>query len=156
MKTTVIFFIVFPLIFSNEYTVDDPYEYSIPYDSSLEEFTGISTPKCGKEIKQMDVSKKKHPNQIRLSLTGDPTEMAITWTTNSVSHYEVVNYGVLETDLNYTALSISHQFKWHWLPEQSDYKYTSGFIHESLMVNLIPGRIHFYQVKLFDHSSLIY
>ena len=128
----------------NDYGV---YEYSIPYENSIEDYSGISSPSSGKEIKQMDVSKVKKPNQIRLSYTEDATEMAITWTTNSVTHHEVVNYGLVEADLNYTAVSISHQFKWHWDAEKGGFVYHSGFIHECLMVNLVPGRIHFYQVR---------
>eukprot|EP00116_Pleurobrachia_bachei_P007222 sb/3467484/ len=71
--------------------------------------------------------------------------MSLTWTTNDVSHLEEVRYGVLEGDLNNTATSISHQYNWN---EQEDgsYVYTSGFIHEALMVNLVPGVIHFYQI----------
>ena len=135
-----------PLSSGNEYTVDGAYEYSIPYDYSTGDYYGISAPKCGKEIKQLDVLKVKKPNQIRISYTGDPTEMALTWTTNSVNHFNVVNYGIMEADLNYTSTSISHQFKWHWDEEEAKWVYISGFIHECLMVNLMPGRIHFYQV----------
>ena len=146
LQTLILFL---PLTSGNEYTVDGVYDYSIPYDNSIEDFSGISPPKCGKEVKQMDVSKVKKPNQIRLSYTGDPTEMAISWNTNSVTHHEVVKYGLLEADLNYTALAISHQFKWDWDKEEGKFRYISGFIHECLMVNLIPGRIHFYQVGDF-------
>ena len=131
---------------------DGVYDYSIPYHYSIGDFDGISSPRPGKEIKQMDVSKVKKPNQIRLSFTGEVTEMAISWNTNSVSHYEEVHYGLVEGDLNFTARSISHQFKWHWLEEEGKFLYTSGFIHEALMVNLIPGRIHFYQVREFNRQ----
>ena len=124
------------------------YKYFIPYENSMKDFPEIIPPKSGLEIPQMNVSMMKKPNQIRLSYTGDPTEMALSWNTNSVSHHEQVNYGLLESDLNYTAYSISHQFAWHWVPEDGDYAYVSGYIHECLMVNLIPGRIHFYQVGL--------
>ena len=81
-------------------------------------------------------------------MSGDPTEMSLTWTTNDISHIEEVRYGVLEGDLNNTATSISHQYDWN---EQEDgtYVYTSGFIHEALMVNLVPGAIHFYQVTYY-------
>ena len=127
---------------------NEEYEYFIPYENSMKDFPEIIPPKSGLEIPQMNVSMVKKPNQIRLSYTGDPTEMALSWNTNSVSHHEQVNYGLLESDLNYTAYSVSHQFAWHWVPEKGDYTYVSGYIHECLMVNLIPGRIHFYQVGL--------
>ena len=59
---------------------------------------------------------------------------------------------IMEADLNYTSTSISHQFKWHWDEEEAKWVYISGFIHECLMVNLMPGRIHFYQVCV-DYTS---
>eukprot|EP00116_Pleurobrachia_bachei_P003939 sb/3464201/ len=129
----------------NKYTVGDgDYSYVIDYDQTEDDFE-IIMPSCGREIDQMDVQQISKPNQIRISFTGDPTEMSLTWTTNDVSHLEEVRYGVLEGDLNNTATSISHQYNWN---EQEDgsYVYTSGFIHEALMVNLVPGAIHFYQI----------
>ena len=46
------------------------YEYSVPYDGTIKDFVGISSPNCGDEIEQLDVSKMKKPHQIRLSFTG--------------------------------------------------------------------------------------
>ena len=63
-----------------------------------------------------------------------------------------MKYGPVKSDLNYTSTSISHQYKWYWDPQLQNWYYTSGFIHEALMINLIPGRIHYYQVE--DRSSL--
>ena len=73
--------------------------------------------------------------------------MAITWTTNRVTGHELVNYGPIQSDLAYTSTSISNQYRWQWDPHTQDWYYTSGFIHEALMINLIPGMIHFYQIE---------
>ncbi|XP_063676669.1 uncharacterized protein LOC134812966 isoform X3 [Bolinopsis microptera] len=133
----------------------EAYEFSIPYDKAIEDFTGVASPVCGDEIDQLDVSKMKKPHQIRLSYTGDPTEMAITWTTNGRTEHELVNYGPVKSDLNYTSTSISHQYKWHWDAELSEWYYTSGFIHEALMINLIPGMIHYYQIESNGEESAV-
>ena len=135
----------------------EEYEYSIPYDWTMDEFTGIDTElsKCGDEVEMLDVSRMKKPHQIRLSFTGNPTEMAITWTTNGRTEHELVNYGPVKSDLNYTSTSISHQYKWHWDAELSEWYYTSGFIHEALMINLIPGMIHYYQIESNGEKSAV-
>ena len=83
---------------------------------------------------------------LNITLSGDVSEMAITWTTNSVSSVEIVKYGVLEGDMNFKAYSTSHQYDWNFQKEKDEYYYTSGYIHEALMVNLMPGKKHFYQV----------
>ena len=48
----------------------EEYEFSIPYDRAIGDFTGVASPVCGDEIEQLDVSKMKKPHQIRLSYTG--------------------------------------------------------------------------------------
>ena len=83
---------------------------------------------------------------IYVFLTDDPTEMAITWTTNDVTNPNEVRYGLADSNLNNTATSISHQYQWDE-DDDGNYAYTSGFIHEALMVNLLPGAIHYYQVS---------
>ena len=72
------------LPFFNPYSIP----YSIPYSKT--DFPGVSSPECGREIDQMDVSSIPYPNQIRLSYTTDPTEVALMWTTNGISHHEIV------------------------------------------------------------------
>ncbi|KAL5265300.1 hypothetical protein ACHWQZ_G006140 [Mnemiopsis leidyi] len=128
---------------------EEPYKYVINYEGTIDDFSGINASygKCGKEIEQLDVSKMKAPHQIRLSYTGKATEMAITWTTNDTTEHEQVNYGLMMTELNYTSTSISHQYKWRFNETSKEWYYTSGFIHEALMINLIPGRIHYYQIE---------
>ena len=73
--------------------------------------------------------------------------MSITWTTSGVAPVERVKFGLLESDLNYIAHSTSHTFDWNYQKDTGDFYYTSGFIHEALMVNLVPGKKHFYQVS---------
>ena len=62
----------------------------------------------------------------------------------------------MKSDLNYTSTSISHQYKWHWDADLSEWYYTSGFIHEALMINLIPGMIHHYQVRIASEGCCGY
>ena len=83
---------------------------------------------------------------IYVLLSDDPTEMAITWTTNDVTNPNEVRYGLADSNLNNTATSISHQYQWDE-DDNGNYAYTSGYIHEALMVNLLPGAIHYYQVS---------
>ena len=141
------------LITTSRSTADeDPYIYTIPYENTFEDYPSIAYPKPGREIEQMDVSRVKKPNQIRLSLTGDVTEMAIMWTTNSLGVKECVRYGVSETDMKFSAVSTSHQYHWNYKKELGDFYYTSGFIHEALMINLQPGQRHYYQVTCSLYS----
>lgn len=101
--------------------------------------------------------------------------MAITWTTSQVDHTNRVGclewdtsghigthwdwdwynwvtlhqvlYGLFATNLHYEAISVYHQYDWNYNDETKEFGYTSGYIHEALMVNLEPGKIHFYKVR---------
>jgi len=76
------------------------------------------------------------PEQIHLSLTGDLSEMAVTWVTLNASN-SIVQYGLSPMNLNMQRSGGNRTYKaGGWL----------GTIHTAIMVGLQPGTTYYYRV----------
>lgn len=135
----------------------------IPYSRSLEDWVAkkgvnVTMGWVGNETELIVTSDIPHPNQVRLSFTTNPSEMSMTWTTSEHHEKNVVRYGTSPNVdmLNFVAYSISHRYTFgNYTDPVPAETYTSGFIHEALLVNLDPGKKYYYQIESNGYNTTI-
>ncbi len=88
------------------------------------------------------------PLQGHLSLTGDPTEMRVQWTTGT-SSTPTVFYGFSQDVLNLTAYGTSRTYKASDMcgppANLSIYFWDPGYLHGVLLTGLLPNSLYYYQ-----------
>jgi len=86
------------------------------------------------------------PEQLHLSLTGNSSEMAITWVTLAPTISHTVQYG-LSSSLDQSRSGHNTTYKWcGWI----------GQIHTAVMGGLLPGTVYYYRVGDASGWSPVY
>jgi len=80
------------------------------------------------------------PQQVRLSLTGNPSEMVVMWITNDDTATTTVNYAPRSGGATASSTGYTSYYDWPVPP------YESGQIHTAKMTGLNPNTSYWYQV----------
>lgn len=90
---------------------------------------------------------REAPLQGHLSLTGDPTEMRVQWTTGT-KYTPTVFYGYSQSNLNFSRTGSSKTYKATDMcgppANMSLYFMDPGFLHDVLLTNLLPNTMYYY------------
>eukprot|EP01112_Ceratiomyxa_fruticulosa_P009342 TRINITY_DN2433_c0_g1_i2.p1 TRINITY_DN2433_c0_g1~~TRINITY_DN2433_c0_g1_i2.p1 ORF type:complete len:456 (-),score=46.13 TRINITY_DN2433_c0_g1_i2:52-1419(-) len=73
------------------------------------------------------------PYHVHLALTGDPTQMVVSWRTKSGTNTSTVTFGLT-----------SHMYKYNTIGEQQTYNDTVGYFHNVVLSNLQTGAVYYY------------
>lgn len=81
-------------------------------------------------------------DQIHLSLTGDPTQMEITWVTSRNSNCGYVEYGLSLDNYNHKIIAVcSKHSEGHWWEPK-----WLGKINKAKFTNLLPNTVYHYRI----------
>ena len=101
---------------------------------------------------------KSEPLQGHLALTGDPTQMRVSWTSGALTR-PVVHYGLNKDNLTHSAGGISKKYTIFDMcgppANDSDFFLDPGFLHDVLLTDLTPKKTYYYKYGSGDIFSSI-